>query len=73
MKEKGITYNNSISKFNETFEKIKDIKHKLELEIEKLNNSQNKTMIEITETYKRRHLLLNEEENQLKLNLDKKD
>ena len=72
MKEKGITYNNSISKFNETFEKIKDIKHKLELEIEKLNNSQNKTMIEITETYKRRHLLLNEEENQVKLNLDKK-
>ena len=72
MKEKGITYNNSISKFNETFEKIKDIKHKLELEIEKLINSQNKTMIEITETYKRRHLLLNEEENQVKLNLDKK-
>lgn len=72
MEERGISYNHSTFDFDEIFKKIKDIKQNIELEIEKLNNSYDKIMIDITETYKRRHTLLDEEEHKVKLSLDKK-
>ncbi len=72
MEESGISYNHSTFEFDEIFKKIKDIKQNIEYEIEKLNNSHGKIIIDITETYKRRHALLDEEEKEAKLNLDKK-
>ena len=72
MEESGISYNHSTFEFDEIFKKIKEIKQNIELEIEKLNNSHDKIMIDITETYKRRHALLDEEEKKVKLSLDKK-
>ena len=72
LEENKISYKHSTIEFDEIFKRIKEIKQKIELEIEKLNNSHDKITIDITENYKRRHVLLDEEEKKVKLNLDKK-
>ena len=70
--EKDITYENIISEFEEVFNKTKDLKQKIEDEIEKINKSHSKIMEEITESFENQHIKLNEKEKMIKAELDLK-
>ena len=67
-----ISYDKSISEFEEMFKSMKNLKRKIEEEIEKINNSQEKIEEEITLSFKKKHLELEEKEKKLRLELNTK-
>ena len=70
LEENNITYKDSISEFDKVFDKAKDIKKKIEEEIEKINNLHSKIMDEITKSFEVQRIKLNEKENEIKYELD---
>ena len=68
----NISFEKSISEFNEIFNKVRNIKQNIEEEIEKINNSYIKIMEEITASFEEKRFELNKLEKKLKLDLDKK-
>lgn len=66
-----ISYKKSISEFDIIYRKVNDIKRTIEEEITKLKCSKNKITVEIISYFKKERLRLIEEENKLKLKLDK--
>ena len=61
--------NSSLTDYNELFEKIVNLKNKIEEEINKINNLYDKVFKEIEDSYKKKHEKLLIEENNLKENL----
>ena len=72
LEENDISYNKSLSEFDEIFKQVNDLKENLEEEIEKINKSRDVTMEQIKNIYEEKHLRLNEEESKLKSELDLK-
>lgn len=69
LEDNTLSIDKIISESDAIFKKANNLKLKLEEEIEKINNSGEKTEEEITLSFKRQHLELEEEEKKLKLNL----
>jgi len=72
LKSNNISYKESITEFDEFFKKMKNIKQKIEEEIEDINNSHKKIMEEITSSFNDQRFQINKKEKQLKLELDEK-
>ena len=72
MLNNDISYEKSISEFEEIFKNMKNLKRKIEEEIEKINNSQEKIEEEISLSFKKKHLKLDEKEKNLRLELNTK-
>ena len=72
LEDNDISYKELISEFGEIFQKAKNLKLKIEKEIEKIDNSYKKIENEIILSFKKRHLELEEKEKNLKLELNLK-
>ena len=72
LENKDIIYKNTISEFTEIFEKIKNLKQKIENEIEVLNDSHKKIRDKITENFEKEYQNLKEREKKAKSELDQK-
>ena len=72
IEDNGISYKEFISEFDEIFQRTKNLKLKIEKEIEKINNSYKKVENEIILSFKKQHLELEEKEKNLKLELNLK-
>ena len=72
LEESDISYEKTVSEFDKIFKKTKNIKDRIEEEIEEINNLHKKIMDEITASFKEQHIKLNNEENELKSDLDMK-
>ena len=72
MEDNGVSFKKTVSKFDEIFKKANNIKQNIVEEIEKINNSYIKVMNDISASFKKQHLLLEEKENKLKSELDLK-
>ena len=72
MGDNEIQFKKSTSEFEELIKKTKNLKQNIEGEIKKLNESKYKITDEITETFKKQHLYLDEKEKDLKQDLDLK-
>ena len=66
LKKENITLESVSNNFTNIYEKIVDIKNKIEKEIEKINNLYEKTFDELTNYYLQKHEQLIKEENDLK-------
>ena len=72
IEDNGVSYKEFICKFDEIFQRTKNLKLKIEKEIEKINNSYKKVENEIILSFKKQHLELEEKEKNLKLELNLK-
>ena len=72
LKSNNISYDKSISDFDKVFKKIKNIKQRIEEEMEEINISQKKIFNEITTSFEDQRNKLNRKEKQLKLELEEK-
>ena len=70
MEDNGISYKELISEFDEIFQKAKNLKIKLETEIEKINSTYKNIENEIILSFKKQHIELEEKEKNLKLELN---
>ena len=70
MEDNDISFDKSLSEFEEIFQKVKNLKLKIEKEIEKINNSCKKVEDEITFSFKKQHSELDEKEKNIKLGLN---
>ena len=68
----NISYEEMLPKSEEIFKKIKDLKVKLEKEIEKINNSHQKVMEEISSYFEAKRTEISQREEDVKLKLDEK-
>ena len=66
MKKENITIDSFINSFNETLNKVQILKHKLELEMTKINGQYDTVMKQITKSFETKHEKLYVEENKLK-------
>ena len=72
MENNGISYNKTISEYDKLFFQAKNIKRRIEDEIEVINNSHKKITDIISAYYKEEHIKLDKKEKDLKLELDLK-
>ena len=72
MEEHGISFDKSVSEFDEFFQKAKNLKERIDEEIEAINDNHKKITDEITNYFEEEHFKLNEKEKQLKYELDLK-
>ena len=72
MENNRISYDKLIFDFDKIFNKAKNIKQRIELEIKKINNSYIILMDEITASFEQQHNKLNEKEKNIKFELDLK-
>ena len=70
MEDNDISFDKSLSEFEEIFLKVKNLKLKIEKEIEKINNSCKKVEDEITFSFKKQYSELDEKEKNIKLGLN---
>ena len=70
MEENNISYKNSISKFEVIFKKTKNLKDRIEQEIEKLNYLYDQKKIELAEEYKKQQIELDEKNINMKNELN---
>ena len=70
MEDNGISYKELISEFDEIFQKAKNLKIKLETEIEKINSTYKNIENEIILSFKKQHIELEEKEKNLKLEIN---
>jgi hypothetical protein len=70
LEDSGISYEKTISEFDKIFKKTKNIKDRIEEEIEEINNLHKKLMDQISTSFKEQHTQLIHKENELKLELD---
>ena len=70
LEESGISYGKTVSEFDKIFKKTKNIKDRIEEEIEEINNLHKKLMDGITASFEEQHIKLNHRENELKSDLD---
>ena len=70
--DNGILYKNLISEFEEIFQKAKNLKLKIEKEIEKIDGTYKNIENEIILSFKKQHIELEEKEKNLKLELNLK-
>ena len=70
MEGSGISYKETISEFDKLFKKMKSTKERIESEIEKVNNSRDRLLDEITNSFEEQRIKLNEKEKALKSELD---
>jgi len=68
--DNGISYKNLISEFEEIFQKAKNLKLKIEKEIEKIDGTYKNIENEIILSFKKQHIELEEKEKNLKLELN---
>ena len=69
MEDNGISYKELISEFEEIFQKTKNLKLKIEKEIEKIDSTYKNIENEIVLSFKKQHIELEEKEKNLKLEL----
>ena len=55
LEESGISYGKTVSEFDKIFKKTKNIKDRIEEEIEEINNLHKKLMDEITASFEEQH------------------
>ena len=72
MEDNGISYKDLISEFDEIFQKAKNLKIKIESEIEKIDGTYKNIENEIVLSFKKQHIELDEKEKNLKLELNVK-
>ena len=72
MEDNGISYKELVSEFDEIFQKTKNLKSKIESEIEKIDNTYKNIENEIILSFKKQHLELEEKEKKLKIELSLK-
>ena len=72
LEKNGVSYDKSIIEFKQIFNKVKNIKQKIEEEIEKIIKLHEKIMNDITASFIEQHEKLNQKENELKSELDLK-
>ena len=72
MDDNGISYKNLISEFEEIFQKAKNLKLKIEKEIEKIDGTYKNIENEIILSFKKQNIELEEKEKNLKLELNVK-
>ena len=72
LEDNNIIFSKVIFEFDEIFNKIKNIKQKIEEEIEELTISRKTLYNEITFIYEEEYLRLNQEETKIKIELDEK-
>ena len=72
MKKYNISFDKSVSEFDQIFKKAKITKQRIEEEIEEINIAHKKIINEITSSFEEKHIKLNRKEKQLKLELDEK-
>ena len=72
MKKYNISFDKSVSEFDQIFKKAKITKQRIEEEIEEINIAHKKLINEITTSFEEKHIQLNRKEKQLKLELDEK-
>ena len=70
LEKNNISYNKFNSEFDNLTEKIKNIKQRIEEEIQAINDTHKKMTDEIVESFKKQHLQLDEKEKLLKLEMD---
>ena len=70
LEDNGISYKGTISEFDKLFGKMKGVKERIESEIEKINNSRDILLVEITNSFEEQRIKLNEKEKALKSELD---
>ena len=70
LEDNGISYKGTISEFDKLFGKMKGLKERIESEIEKINNSRDILLVEITNSFEEQRTKLNEKEKALKFELD---
>ena len=66
LEKENITIETTTKEFNETYQKVRDLKNKIENEINKINNLYEETIDNLTKSYLKKHELLLKEENDLK-------
>ena len=71
LKESGISYKISVSELDNIFQKAKNIKQKIENEIEKLTDAHKLKIKEITDYYKYQCNYLDEKVTEMKIELNK--
>ena len=72
LEDNDISYKETTTEFDKLFKKMNCIKEKIELEIEKVNNSRDILLDEITKSFEEQRVKLNEKEKALKSELDLK-
>ena len=72
MEDNGISYDKSIFDFDKIFNKAKNIKQRIEEEIEKINKAHTILMDKINASFEQQHISLNEKEKNIKHELDLK-
>ena len=72
LEDNDISYKEATTEFDKLFKKMNCIKEKIELEIEKVNNSRDILLDEITKSFEEQRVKLNEKEKALKSELDLK-
>ena len=72
LEDNNISYKNTVSEFDKIFKKMNNIKKNIEIEIEKISNSRDILLGEITSSFEEQRKKLNEKEKSIKIELDKK-
>ena len=66
LKKENITIESESNNFNEIYDKIVNLKNRIEKEIDKINKLYDKTIEDLTQSYLKKHEQLLKEENDLK-------